>query len=48
MQEKQLKTIQNKIASWIKEIESAFIDELFSKIGRFKNAALQTHARFIK
>ncbi|GAA9905692.1 polyprenyl synthetase family protein [Helicobacter pylori] len=36
MQEKQLKAIQNKIASWIKEIESAFIDELFSKIGPSK------------
>ncbi|GHQ29636.1 polyprenyl synthetase family protein [Helicobacter pylori] len=36
MQEKQLKTIQNKIASWIKEIESTFIDELFSKIGPSK------------
>ncbi len=32
MQEKQLQAIQNKIASWIKEIESGFIDELFSKI----------------
>ncbi|GAA7192928.1 polyprenyl synthetase family protein [Helicobacter pylori] len=36
MQEKQLKAIQNKIASWIKEIESGFIDELFSKIGSSK------------
>lgn len=36
MQEKQLKAIQNKIASWIKEIESTFIDELFSKIGPSK------------
>ncbi|GAA9263547.1 polyprenyl synthetase family protein [Helicobacter pylori] len=36
MQEKQLKAVQNKIASWIKEIESAFIDELFSKIGPSK------------
>lgn len=36
MQEKQLKAIQNKIASWIKGIESGFIDELFSKIGPSK------------
>lgn len=36
MQEKQLKAIQNKIASWIKGIESTFIDELFSKIGPSK------------
>ncbi len=36
MQEKQLQAIQNKIASWIKEIESGFIDALFSKIGPSK------------
>ncbi|ADU79471.1 polyprenyl synthetase family protein [Helicobacter pylori] len=36
MQEKQLQAIQNKITSWIKEIESSFIDALFSKIGPSK------------
>ncbi|AFI06246.1 polyprenyl synthetase family protein [Helicobacter cetorum] len=33
MQEKRLKMIQERIASWIKEIESGFVDKLFGGMG---------------